>query len=104
MCHHHNRTSQFPHTGENGMTVATLGSYSTRLGVENMMRISELLFHMWRFTIYSLELGTDKDNWSLNCLQCLKIYCPCVFHLASQFVIPNSPAVNIITSALGKES
>jgi len=33
------------------MTVATLGSYSTRLGTENMMRISELLFDMWRFTI-----------------------------------------------------
>jgi hypothetical protein len=33
------------------MTVATLGSYSTRLGAENMMRISELLFDMWRFTI-----------------------------------------------------
>jgi len=73
MCHHHNRTCQFPHTGENGMTVATLGSYSTRLGAENVMRISELLFHIRRFTIYSLELGTDKDNWSLNCLQCLII-------------------------------
>jgi len=73
MCHHHNCTSQFPHTGENGVTVATKGSYSTRLGAENVMRVSELLFHMWRFTIYSLELGTDKDNWSLNCLQCLII-------------------------------
>jgi len=55
------------------MTVATLGSYSTRMGAENMMRISEFLFHMSRFTIYSLELETDEDNWSLNCVQCLII-------------------------------
>ena len=34
---------------------------------------SEFLFHMSRFTIYSLELETDEDNWSLNCVQCLII-------------------------------
>jgi len=44
------------------VAVATLGSYSTRVGDENVMRISEFLVHMWRFTIYSLELETDKDN------------------------------------------
>jgi hypothetical protein len=87
------------------VTVATLGSYSSRrVGAENVMRISELLFHTWRFTIYSLELETDKDNWSLNCLQCLIIAVHVSFVFASQFVILNSPSINIITSALGKAS
>jgi hypothetical protein len=86
------------------MTVATLGSYFTRVGAENVMRISELLVHMWKFTIYSLELETDKDNWSLNCFRCLIIvvHVSFILHLNLSFLILLQ--WTLLRLALGKAS